>query len=122
MSKVVILGHSPGKTSIDIRPSPSLNRINKWMDACNVITYSFTNLCAHHAPELKLKDVDTNWVLSNLDGYEKVVALGGLAAKFCERNGISHLAAPHPSPRNRKFNDKSFEPGFINTLKEYLNV
>jgi hypothetical protein len=82
------------------------------MDACNVITYSFTNLCAHHAPELKLKDVDTDWVLSNLDGYEKVVALGGLAAKFCERNGISH----------RKFNDKSFEPGFINTLKEYLNV
>lgn len=121
MDRVAILGHSPGKTRIEDRPSPTLKRLYRWMDECEVHTFSFMNLVGYHAPDLKLKDIDTDFVCQSLSGYKKVVALGGLATKFCERNGINHIAAPHPSPRNRKFNDKAFEPAFINTLKEYLN-
>ena len=58
--KVIVIGHSPGKTPINKRKngSPTLNRLNRWLDACNVDIYSFSNLCASHKEFLKSSDID----------------------------------------------------------------
>ena len=58
--KVLVIGHSPGKTPINKRKngSPTLNRLNRWLDACNVDIYSFSNLCASHKEFLKSSDID----------------------------------------------------------------
>ena len=120
--KVLVIGHSPGKTPINKRKngSPTLNRLNRWLDACEVDIYSFTNLCAHHKEFLKMADIDGIFIQKITKNYNKIITLGGFVSQYITKMGINHYAAPHPSPRNRKFNDKSFEPMIVNELKEYL--
>ena len=121
-NKVLVIGHSPGKTPINKRKngSPTLNRLNRWLDACEVDICSFTNLCAHHKEFLKNADIDGTIIQKITKNYNKIITLGGFVSQYITKMGINHYAAPHPSPRNRKFNDKSFEPMIINELKEYL--
>ena len=120
--KVLVIGHSPGKTPINKRKngSPTFNRLNRWLDACEVDIYSFTNLCAHHKEFLKNDDIDGTIIQKITKNYNKIITLGGFVSQYITKMGINHYAAPHPSPRNRKFNDKSFEPMIVNELKEYL--
>ena len=124
MDKVLVIGHSPGATDIMKRKngSPSLNRLNSWLDACGVRIYSFSNLSAHHAPLLKKSDIDETRIKGFTESYNKVIALGGFVSQYLTKLGVEHYGAPHPSPRNRKFNDKTFEPTAINGLQNYLNV
>ena len=121
--KVLVIGHSPGKTPINKRKngSPTLNRLNRWLDACEVDIYSFTNLCAHHKEFLKMADIDGTFIQKITKNYNKIITLGGFVSQYVTKMGIPHFAAPHPSPRNRKFNDKSYEPMVVNEIKEYLN-
>lgn len=122
--KILVVGHSPGATDIMKRKngSPTLNRLNSWLDHCNVEIYSFSNLSAHHAPVLKKSDVDETFVKSITESYNKIIALGGFVSQYLQKMGINHFPAPHPSPRNRKFNDKSFEPDVIKGLQNYISM
>ena len=121
-NKVLVIGHSPGKTPINKRKngSPTLNRLNRWLDACEVDIYSFTNLCAHHKEFLKNADIDRILIQKITKNYNKIITLGGFVSQYVTKIGVQHFAAPHPSPRNRKFNDKTYEPEVIKNLKEYL--
>ena len=123
LDKVLVIGHSPGKTPINKRKngSPTLNRLNRWLDACEVDIYSFTNLCAHHKEFLKMADIDGTIIQKITKNYNKIITLGGFVSQYITKMGINHYAAPHPSPRNRKFNDKTYEPKVIYEIKEYLN-
>jgi len=122
LDKVLVIGHSPGKTPINKRKngSPTLNRLNRWLDACDVDLYSFSNIYAHHKELLKITDIDETYVYKITKNYNKIITLGSFVSQYFTKKGIKHLAAPHPSPRNRKFNDKSYEPMVISQIKEYL--
>ena len=122
LDKVLVIGHSPGKTPINKRKngSPTLNRLNCWLDACDVDLYSFSNIYAHHKELLKITDIDETYVYKITKNYNKIITLGSFVSQYFTKRGIKHLAAPHPSPRNRKFNDKSYEPMVISQIKEYL--
>lgn len=52
--------------------------------------------------------------------YTKIIALGNDVSQYFTKRGVEHFPAPHPSPLNRKFNDKDFEPAVINSLHSYL--
>ena len=122
LDKVLVVGHSPGKTPINKRKngSPTLNRLNRWLDACDVDLYSFSNIYAHHKELLKITDINETYVYKITKNYNKIITLGSFVSQYFTKRGIKHLAAPHPSPRNRKFNDKSYEPMVITQIKEYL--
>lgn len=122
LDKVLVIGHSPGKTPINKRKngSPTLNRLNRWLDACDVDLYSFSNIYAHHKELLKITDIDETYVYKITKNYNKIITLGSFVSQYFTKMGIKHYAAPHPSPRNRKFNDKSYEPMVISQIKEYL--
>jgi len=122
LDKVLVIGHSPGKTPINKRKngSPTLNRLNRWLDACDVDLYSFSNIYAHHKELLKITDIDETYVYKITKNYNKIITLGSFVSQYFTKRGIKHLAAPHPSPRNRKFNDKSYERMVISQIKEYL--
>lgn len=121
--KVLVVGHSPGATDIMKRKngSPSINRLNRWLDACDVKIYSFTNLCAHHKVSIKLSDIDETFIKECTKSYTKIIALGNEVAHYFKKKGVECFHAPHPSPLNRKFNDKYFEPMIMKQLKEYIN-
>ena len=122
LDKVLVVGHSPGKTPINKRKngSPTLNRLNRWLDACDVDLYSFSNIYAHHKELLKITDINETYVYKITKNYNKIITLGSFVSYYFTKRGIEHFPAPHPSPRNRKFNDKSYEPMVISQIKEYL--
>ena len=67
-----------------------------------------------------MSDIDGTIIQKITKNYNKIITLGGFVSQYITKMGINHYAAPHPSPRNRKLTDKSFEPMIINELKEYL--
>lgn len=50
----------------------------------------------------------------------KIVALGEAASKELGKFEIPHFTLPHPSPRNRKLNDKKFLKMALDSCKVYL--
>ena len=120
---ILVVGHSPSsKEYCPKKGNPSINRLNRWLDACGVDIYSFTNLCAHHSDSIKAADIDETLIKECVKPYNKVIALGNEVAHYFKKKGIDCFHAPHPSPRNRKFNDKSYESTVINGLQKYIHM
>ena len=113
MDKILIVGHSPSKKNI--RNSPTMKRLHRWLDECGVRTYAFTNL----SPVPCKKLLKENICLDGLD-HNKIITLGGEVSKLMDKAGIQHYAAPHPSPLNRNLNDISFEKKIIKELGVYI--
>jgi len=122
MNKIIVVGQAPGSSKIRFRnKSQTLKRLNVWLGACDVYLYSFTNL---HASSVRFhRDDESDEILLHecIKGYNKIITLGNEVSQYFKKQGINHFPAPHPSPLNRKFNDKSFEPAVINSLQTYLN-
>jgi len=122
-SKILVLGHSPSsKEYCPRKGNPSINRLNRWLDDCGVRIYSFSNASAHRATSLKMADIDETYITNITTGYNKILSLGNEVNNILTKMGIEHYALPHPSPLNRKFNDKKFEISVISGLQSYLNV
>jgi len=122
MNKVIVVGHSPGSSKIKFRDkSPTIKRLNVWLGACDVYLYSFTNLHASSVRFHRDDESDKIMLQECIKGYNKIITLGNEVSQYFKKQGINHFPAPHPSPLNRKFNDKSFEPAVINSLQTYLN-
>lgn len=56
------------------------------------------------------------------DSNAKFVALGGEASLTLTELKISHYSLPHPSPKNRVLNDKSFVKRCLKECYEYLRA
>lgn len=122
MDKILVIGHSPSsKEYCPRKGNPSINRLNRWLDDCGVKIYSFSNACAHHAASLKKADIDETYLQNISKNYNKIITLGNEVKQLFTKMGIEHFPLPHPSPLNRKFNDKNFEKSVINGLHFYLN-
>jgi len=120
---ILVVGHSPSsKEYCPKKGNPSINRLNRWLDACGVDIYSFTNLCAHHSESIKAADIDETLIKECVKPDNQVIALGNEVAHYFKKKGIDCFHAPHPSPRNRKFNDKSYESTVINGLQKYIHM
>ena len=118
MNRVILVGINPsGKP---FRKGCSLDKMNAWMEALGFHHYSFSNVIPYEG-EYKMRDVDADFVRSFTDGYNKVIALGGFASRALSRARVPHHVLPHPSPLNRKLNDKQYEKECIDKCKEYLN-
>ena len=113
MDRILIVGHSPSKKNI--RNSPTMKRLHRWLDECGVRTYAFTNL----SPVPCKKLLKENICLDGVD-HNKIITLGGEVSKLMDKAGIQHYAAPHPSPLNRNLNDISFEKKIIKELGVYI--
>lgn len=114
---LLIVGINPsGKP---YRKGCTMDRLNNWMSAFGHYYYSFSNVIPYEG-EYRMIDVDPTFVRSFAEGYDKVIALGNFASKALKRSGISHYAMPHPSPLNRKLNDKEFEKKCISDCLAWL--
>ena len=121
-NKILIIGHSPSsKEYCPRKGNPSINRLNRWLDACDVRIYSYSNACAHHAPSLKKGNIDKTFLQNIAKNYNKILVLGKEVEQLFTKMGIENFALPHPSPLNRKLNDKNFEKSVINGLHSYIN-
>ena len=93
----------------------------RWMSECGVKHFSFVNSFDYEKSSPEAKDADLEKLRVCSTGYTKVLALGGFASSALNKLKIRHERLPHPSPRNRQFNDPAFEPAVVRRISEYLN-
>ncbi len=91
------------------------------MSECGVKHFSFVNSFDYEKSSPEAKDADLEKLRVCSTGYTKVLALGGFASSALNKLKIRHERLPHPSPRNRQFNDPSFERAVVRRISEYLN-
>jgi len=120
--KVIVVGHSPGSSKIKYRSkSATIKRLDMWLGACDVYSYSFVNLYAPSSHSPQKNEINEILLHECLNGYNKIITLGNEVKQYFKKRNIPHFAAPHPSPLNRNLNDKSYEKAVINSLQTYLN-
>lgn len=116
-SKILVVGINPANKS----KSQTLKKLNRWMDTLNVNHYSFMN-CIPIKGSYSFEQVDYSLIEQYLMGneYYKILALGGFSSSVLSKIKVKHFKLPHPSPRNRKLNDKSFEIKILEECKKYI--
>lgn len=116
-SKILVVGINPANKS----KSQTLKKLNRWMDTLNVNHYSFMN-CIPIKGSYSFEQVDYSLIQQYLMGneYYKILALGGFSSSVLSKIKVKHFKLPHPSPRNRKLNDKSFEIKILEECKKYI--
>ena len=114
---ITIIGHSPGPGRGSSKVKATKDIVKDWMNECGVTTYNWNNLVDFHAKNLKFKDITKTF--ENKED-EKIIALGNLVSTYLYRMGVKHLKVPHPSRKNRMWNDPDLEPKTINEIKKYI--
>lgn len=118
--KVLIVGMNPSSrpTEIKLRKNSTFDRIHRWMDSIGVQYFSFVN-CFEEIGEPSMSKVEWDRFKCVDDSYV-VLALGGFTSSVLNKARIEHYKLPHPSPRNRLFNDKDYEKKMMRELKKYV--
>jgi len=118
LSDMIVVGINPsaGKPN---KTSPTIKRLNTWMNKLDVNYYSFTNVI-HKTGAYKKSMVDKSTLLAYIKDYKKVIALGPFVSETLNSLGIEHYVMPHPSPLNRQLNDKDFEAMKLTECKRYM--
>lgn len=119
MTRAIFLGLNPARPKNKLKNS-ALNRLSTWYDALGIDHVSFSNLTNDVDWDFDLKKIDHDYVLSLLQGYDKVIALGGIVSRFLTKYNVSHLQMPHPSYRNRALNSREYELEQLEKCRAYL--
>lgn len=114
---LVFVGDKPSSKNLDPKVpfvgTPSHKVLLKWIDKLAVKNYILLN---SHSDEDKIKLKEA----CSQKAY-KCMALGNNASKVLENLKIEHLKLPHPSPRNRLLNNKSFIDSELEKCNNYIN-
>ena len=120
--KLLVVGMNPSNTQKLVKPKNStFDRLHKWFAFAGVERFSFVNT-TQKLGEVTPKDVDYDTLKTCINGYRNVFALGGFASDALKRIGVDHYVLPHPSPRNRSFNDPTYEPKVMSELKTLVET
>lgn len=119
--KILVVGMNPSSyaTGNNNRKNHTFDRLQRWMKQVGVDHFSFVN-CSSKPGVVTRHDVEYDVLEECLKHHTKVISLGGFASDVLTRLNKSHHRLPHPSPRNRLFNDRSFEPQVVSELKRYV--
>ena len=115
----IFVGMQPSKAKF--RKNCALDRFALWMDELDISMVTFQNAITDPDLPQKVTSADFKMLYNCIKGYGKVVALGALVSQILTAMGVQHFKMPHPSPRNRLLNDKSYETNILKQLKEYLD-
>lgn len=116
MDKILIVGQNPSR--VNTPKCRTHIKLTEWRKQWNVDKFKFINC----SDELGESGYTINYErLSRLGRKaDKVVALGSVASKSLNKVHVAHFKMPHPSPRNRQLNDKSYELKMVDECKAYL--
>ncbi len=120
---VIVIGMSPSPRKLNKKPysNSTLVRLDRWMKAVDQREWSFHNVIPNVAGSSSINDVDVPALQMAVRGKKVVIALGSFVERVCKKYGIDNFKIDHPSPRNRNFNDRSYEARMLSGLKNFLN-
>jgi hypothetical protein len=114
--RVVFVGDRPSRLNYDPETAfvgtPSFTNLCKWIAKMHVTDFVMVNSYSHG-------DVVNICVQKN-SGERKFVALGNKASERLKDMDIEHFKLPHPSPRNRKLNNKKLIDSELRKCYDYL--
>jgi hypothetical protein len=120
VSKTLVIGQNP---AVDLgrvgHLSPTMKNFLKWADILQLDFFSFCNAFRFEG-KVNEKDIDIDYLKRVSISHRKIIALGEVASKSLNKVGVSHFKLPHPSPLNRKLNDKVFIQNILKECKKYL--
>ena len=116
--KVLIVGINPSNKTK--KQNPTLTRLNKWMDELGVDRYSFANVHDEAGEVPNVRELAKK-EFTFTKNYDKIITLGVTPSYVLKMKGVDHFAMPHPSPRNRKLNDRTYESDMLKQCKDYVN-
>jgi len=118
MIDMIVVGINPSNGPAH-QQSPTIKRLNQWMDHLGIRYYAFTNVI-HETGPYNQSMVDKETLLCYINGYKRVIALGNFVSQTLNRLGIEHFVMPHPSPLNRLLNDIEYEEMKLKECKRYM--
>lgn len=118
--KVLVVGMNPStKPTLNGKTNATFKKLESWMTECEIKHFSFVNTFDDPS-EAKQSKVDFQRLCTLIQGYDKIIALGGFVSESLNRINVTHFKLPHPSPRNRLLNDKTYEKRIVEQCKEYI--
>lgn len=123
---IILVGSNPSPLNLDpkiaFEGSKSYPILKRWLRELNVTEYELINLsdkilCS--GEQLRVPDINYERLLEQTKG-KIVIGLGNIVSKALKRIRVDHFKLPHPSPKNRKLNDKSFEQSILRECREWL--
>lgn len=117
-NRILIVGINPSDRK-NIEKNSTLHRLEKWMNQLEVGNYSFVNIISEPGDYNK-QDIDYGRIKDLSEYHNKILALGNFVSEALSKVGINHYKLPHPSPLNRKLNDKEFESRVLVECGKYL--
>lgn len=109
------MGSNPSAGKAKPHRNTTMKRIERWAEDLQ-ISYDFCNVIPYHVDREDHKLVDQDRISSITKTHNHILTLGKFAHDVLRKLNIAHYALPHPSPRNRQFNDKNFEKNTLKTL------
>ena len=119
---VIVIGMSPSPRKLNKKPysNSTLVRLSRWMKDVNQPEWSFHNVIPNVVGSSSMQDVDVSALLKAVNGKKTIIALGTFVERVCKKHNIDSFKIDHPSPRNRNFNDPTYESKMLNSLKTFL--
>lgn len=117
MSHVIFVGDAPSAKNTDesvaFIGTPSHTTLVKWIEAMGIELYALEN---SHTDVLLMQTYHDQLY----DGCV-IVALGNKASERLNLVHIPHFKLPHPSPKNRKLNNKTYVEEQLRLCKGYID-
>ena len=76
--------------------------------------------CFDERGEYNTSKIDYTSLKNCINTSYKVLALGVFPSQALQKLNIDHFRLPHPSPRNRQLNDKTFEYMMLEECKGFV--
>lgn len=122
MKRVIFVGDTFSSKNLDknvaFLGTKSYYVLKQWIKILEIEEYTLVNSDHFSFPMLV-----NSWLYNEIDGYymPEVIALGKKAEKQLKKLGSDYFILPHPSPKNRKLNDKEFIKKELEKCKKWLN-
>ena len=120
----IVIGMSPSPRKLNNKAysNSTLIRLDRWMKSVNQREWSFHNVIPNVVGSSSMNDVDVPALRRAVRGKTTIIALGSFVERVCKKHGIANFKIDHPSPRNRNFNDSSYEAKMLTGLKTFLKT
>lgn len=118
-NKVLVVGMNPSTKPTMNKQNATFKKLISWMDVVGVHYFSFCNTF-DDTSEAKHNKVNYERLCTLSKEYDKILALGNFVSESLNKIDVVHFKLPHPSPRNRLLNDKTYEKKILLKCREYL--
>lgn len=118
MKNYLVIGMNPSNV---VPNSKCTTRVKfyRWMTDIGFPNYDFVNV-SDKKGDFTYTEKDLIKIKNIASKYDTVVGLGGAVSGILKKLDIDHFKFPHPSGRNRQWNDPTFLSKCLDECQEYL--